>query len=144
MRLIKWMMIGELMSKVPAAIAQGFMNRSNISESPNPRLRFALAASGQRARNASKYWLSRRRRRPVGHAVVQEFRQHRVEVITRLDQGVIDADARRPSANLDQKFLQRLDVAVSQRPRVAQQIRQLFHPFEASRAGKWKVHLVVV
>ena len=51
---------------------------------------------------------------------------------------------RAAAAHLDQVLLQRFQVAVAQRPRVAQQVRQLLHALEARRAGEREGQLVVV
>ncbi len=48
------------------------------------------------------------------------------------------------AAHLDQVLLERFEVAVAQRARVAQQVRQLFHALEARRAGERERQFVVV
>src|SRR5262245_36954923 len=139
MRLIRWMMIGELTSSAPAAIAQGLRNQSAIrtfgSVYPPPPLR------GSREENRS-------RRRPGAaadaalQAVVQELRQDRLQRLAGSHQQVIDAAAAATAAHLVEVFAQRLQVAVAQRPRVAEQVRQLLHPLEPGHAGEGERHLV--
>src|SRR3954451_11493213 len=79
-----------------------------------------------------------------GHAVVEELRQHRVQVVAGADEGVVDPLAGAAAADLDQVLLERLQVAVAQGARVAQELRQLFHPLEPRRAGEGEGQLVVV
>src|SRR5262249_55396951 len=64
-------------------------------------------------------------------AVVQELRQHGVEVLGRVDQGVVDALPGAAAADLDQVLLQGLDVAVAQGARVTEQVDELLHALEA-------------
>src|SRR5438270_11618539 len=64
MRLIRWMMIGELTSAPPTTMLAGLRKNSNMG-------------AGLRGFQ--------------GQAVVQELRQHGVEVVAGADQGVVDA-----------------------------------------------------
>src|SRR5262245_25184986 len=61
-RLIRWMMIGELMRTAPRTMLAGLRNSSNMAA----RLGFQ------------------------GHAVMQELGEHRIDVIAGSDQGIID------------------------------------------------------
>src|SRR5579859_6138329 len=118
MRLIRWIRMGELTRNPPITMLAGLANSSNIG---------ASLPGG-----------------PEGHAMVQEFRQGGVEVIAGLDELVVDALASAAAADLDEVLLQRLEVAVAQGTRIAEQIGQLFHSFELRRAGKRETQLVVV
>ena len=83
-------------------------------------------------------------RRLTGHAVVQELRQHGVEVFAGADQGVVDAVAGAAAADLLQVRPQRRQVALAQRPRIAEELLELFQALEPRRAGEGKIQLVVV
>src|SRR5216684_2627334 len=109
------MMIGELMSTPPMTIFAGFKKSSNMRRCLDRGL--------------------------DGHAMVQELGEHGVEVIAGSDQRVIDASADAAAADFDQVFLERLQIAVAERARVAEQVRQLLHALEARAARKWERQL---
>src|SRR5262249_51055833 len=86
-RLIRWMMMGELIRAPPTIMLAGLRKSvSNIA---------GLYGSFH------------------GHAMVQELGQHGIEVIAGADQRVIDALADAAPAHLDQVLLQGFQVAVA-------------------------------
>src|SRR5438105_4881897 len=93
MRLIRWMMIGELMRAPPMTMFAGFKNSSYMGRGLHRGLEC--------------------------HAMVQEFGQHGVEIVAGADQGIVDAPANAATADLDQVFLQRFQIAVPQGTGVA-------------------------
>src|SRR2546423_1497619 len=68
MRLMRWMMMGELMSAPPIAMLRGLANSSNMGT--------ALAGGSH------------------GHAVMQELGENGVKVVAGADQGVVNPLAR--------------------------------------------------
>src|SRR5437899_12013337 len=76
------------------------------------------------------------------HAVVQKLRQHGVEIIAGSDQGIVNGAADAVAADLDQVFLQRLQVAIAQGTGIAEQMRQFFHAFKPCAAGTGEDQLV--
>src|SRR5207248_6309249 len=116
MRLIRWMMIGELMRAAPMTMLRGLANSSSM--------RTALAGVASR------------------HAVVQELAQDGVEGVAGPHQRVVDPLLGAAAADFDQVLFQRLQVAVAQGPRVAQEVGELLHALEPRRAGEGEIHLV--
>src|SRR6185369_7195831 len=110
MRLMRWMMIGELTRAPPTTMLAGLRNSSSIA--------------------AGLY------RGFPGHPAVEELGQHGVEVVASADQRVVDPLAGAAAADLHQVLLQRLQVAVAQGARVAQEVGQLLHPLETGGAGE--------
>src|SRR5438105_7447383 len=100
-RLIRWIMMGELISAPPIAMLSGLANSSNMGAPP--------------ARGAQ------------GHAVVQELGEDGVQAIPRADQGVVDALTGTAPANFHQVLLQRLQVAVAESAGVAKHVGKLLH-----------------
>src|SRR6266481_6331961 len=107
------MMIGELIRAAPMTKLSGLANSSSMR----------TAFAGDAAR----------------HAMVQEFGQDGVEVVAGADHGVVDPLLRAAAAYFNQVLFERLQVAVAQRPRIAQQVGKLLHAFEARRAGKREI-----
>src|SRR6266404_2396758 len=93
MRLIRWMMMGELISAPPIAMLRGLANSSNMG---------TASAGGSQ-----------------GHTMVQELGEDGIEVIAGANEGIVDALAGAAAANFDEIFLQGLQVAVAQGTRVA-------------------------
>src|SRR5439155_4993950 len=112
------MMIGELMRAPPMTMFVGFKNSSYM----NAGLHRGLER----------------------HTVMQKLRQHGVEIIAGPDQGIVNGAADAAAADLDQVFLQRLQVAIAQGTGIAEQVRQFFHAFKPRAAGKGEDQLVVV
>src|SRR5262249_41060538 len=118
MRLMRWMMIGRLSRALPARRYPGFKNDSNMH--------------------------ARLGRDFQSRAMMQELSQDSVQGVIGLHERVVDSLPRATAADLNQVFLQSFEIAVAQRPRIAKQLRQLFHPLETRRAGKGKAHLVFI
>src|SRR5437773_992608 len=79
-----------------------------------------------------------------GHAVMEELRQDGIEVLARMDELIVNAFSGAAAPDLDQVFLQRLQIAVAQGARVAQDLRDFLHSLEARRAGERKRQLFLV
>src|SRR4051794_34868429 len=118
MRLIRWMMMGELTRAPPIAMLRGLANSSNMG---------TASAGGSQ-----------------GHAVVEELGEDGVEGIAGADQGVVDPLAGTTAADLDHEFLECLQVAVAEGAGVAEHVGQLLHSLEPRGAGEREVQLVVV
>src|SRR5947209_7567378 len=115
---MRWIRIGAATSAPPATTLAGFRKSSSMGPS--------LGRCLQR------------------RAMVQELEKHGVEAIACAHQRVVDALARAAASNLHEVFVERFQVAVAQRPRIAQQVRQRLHPFEARAPRERKSQLVLV
>src|SRR6266446_4344843 len=135
------MMMGALMSapaaaRYPGLVKSSSMSRQILKTSPSPHPSPPPPGGRETCSSPSPWWgragvggTSSRPRRlgrclESRHAVVQELRQHRVEVLAGVDEHVVDALAGTAAAHLDQVFFQGLDVAVAQGARVAQEVVQ--------------------
>src|SRR5437868_2146090 len=101
MRLIRRMMMGRLTRATPTARKPGFLKVSSMTWN----LGGCLQAG----------------------AMVQELGEHGVEIVAGADEDIVDPLPGAAAPHLVEIFMQRLQVATTERPWIAEQVRQLFH-----------------
>src|SRR5262245_51846627 len=98
MRLMRWIMIGELTSAAPAIIVYGLRNALNIENPSRSTVHDGVTAALH-----------------GGEAEVEELGQGRIQIVAGSHKGVIDAPTRAAAPNFHEVLLQRLHIPVAYR-----------------------------